>query len=62
MFASTFTAYLMANETRLPRNVFAAVKREARDRIVARMQDGYGVAPLDFTDLFNRCEAAFQPR
>lgn len=58
MHQSAFINYLNTEARGIPAAVVLQVKREARARIVERLQAGRADCELTFTDLFDRCEAA----
>ncbi len=60
MTQTVFLNYLAQNT--IPAAVLAQVKREARARIIERLQAGRADSILTFDDLVLRCEEAIVPR
>lgn len=55
---SDFTSHYVANRSRMPAGVAAAIRRDALARLAERMAAGRGDGPLLFNDLIERIEVA----
>lgn len=62
MTLSAFTLYLAQNERHAPPALVAQIKREARQRLTARLQSDRADSILCFADLARRIENAIAPR
>ena len=60
--ASTFIAYLVANESHIPRAILIQLRRDARARLIERWQASRADSPLNFADLWERAESYVMPR